>query len=63
VVSDQHDTAIDTAVEGPGDQLVDTNIDTDIETNVETTIDTAEPRRKRKFDRGLFIASVVIACG
>jgi hypothetical protein len=39
VVSEQHDIAVDIAV------------------------DDAEPRPKRKFDRGLFVASIVIACG
>jgi hypothetical protein len=54
-VSDQHDIAVDEAA---------TVADTSIE-HRRGDIDhiAAEPRPKRKFDRGLFIASLVIACG
>ncbi len=43
--------------------MVSEQHDTAVETAVDTVVADAEPRPKRKFDRGLFIASVVIACG
>jgi len=54
-VSDQHDIAVDEAA---------TVADTSIE-HRRGDIDhiAVEPRPKRKFDRGLFVASLVIACG
>jgi hypothetical protein len=60
-VSDQPDAAVndlhDTAIEcQPGVEL------TDAEPTAAEPADT-EPRPKRRFDRGLFIASLVIACG
>jgi hypothetical protein len=64
-VSDQHDIAVDDPGIDPGN---DAGIDNAAGAAIEHQPDGVEPteldpRPKRKFDRGLFIASLAIACG